>query len=436
MNRIVRVQRSHRGRKSARRPTVEQATIRARRVISTVALAIAAVGLPAPTAALSSQAAVPSFCAPTVHSLGLPPGALGGSAEGIGDDFAWGVTFDEFGEHATTWKITAFGVDVRLVPLGAYRGDSFAANVDRYGNVAVQLFPDQGPPSAVVVRPDHSRVTLRGATASQPNVGVSDHGGSSRSGRLAGVRDNAAGTSLIALRWDRPTAAPVVLPPLPGDVGSYAKDVADDGTTVGGSVPVDGGALHAVRWDPRGHVHALQMPAVDPGDGQGNAISVNGNRSTGLVGPQPARRFAIWDRRGTLTTLAPLPGDDAAVGYGVTPDGTAFVGESDDRGTTGIEHAVYTAGEALRPLPPLGSGPRDRISRAILIDSHDRAVGYSQPTPRSDIQPTLWTCASNFPPATPAPAAHRSADPASLPAASQRALTMLERTRAVASSGS
>ncbi len=100
---------------------------------------------------------------------------------------------------------------------------------------------------------------------------------------------------------------------LPGDVGSLAVDINDNGQVVGSST-TSAGAHRAVLWD-KGTITELGMLQSDDGYSAAHAIN-NQGEIVGLSGD----RAVLWDN-GFITDLDMLPGEDSASALGINERG-------------------------------------------------------------------------------------------------------------------
>ncbi|QWF82344.1 hypothetical protein [Amycolatopsis sp. CA-230715] len=112
----------------------------------------------------------------------------------------------------------------------------------------------------------------------------------------------------------KPSAAPEVLPPLPGGDSSIAAGANDAGTIVGSSGP----GTRATQWK-----NGIPTPlAVPDGATEASAIDINNNGViVGEAGPRGARVPIRWNTDGTVTKLQTLPGETSTSARHVNDNG-------------------------------------------------------------------------------------------------------------------
>lgn len=82
-------------------------------------------------------------------------------------------------------------------------------------------------------------------------------------GDVVGTLQNQQGIE-FAVRWTAPRYRPRILPPTPGDAGSFGHGINNRGTAAGAS-DRDDGRQSSVLWDRRGRTQILPRLAVAPG---------------------------------------------------------------------------------------------------------------------------------------------------------------------------
>jgi uncharacterized membrane protein len=188
-----------------------------------------------------------------------------------------------------------------------------------------------------------------------------------------------------AVVWNR-GGTPTPLPPLPGDEESRAFDINARGEVAGRSFitiienvsEIDGtGAV----WE-RDGTPSERAPLPGDQGSDASAINLRGevagtSLAVNVLGDITRESAVVWDRDGTPSERPPLPGDTDSRAFGINNHGQA-VGESLRRGDLN-EGLVSTAAVLWdrkgRPkaLPPL---PGDTESQAFAINAQGKVVGF------------------------------------------------------------
>jgi uncharacterized membrane protein len=196
------------------------------------------------------------------------------------------------------------------------------------------------------------------------------------SGRIVGELD--FGTSSAAVTWADSTAAPVELPPVPGQLAATAFFINDTGEIAGEAANAAGN--RAVLWKPDGTGAYTAAPVILPGSatlsGDGSALAINaaGAIVGEVVNNTGIMHAALWTPgAGGVYTLTDL---------GLAAAGSSASGISDGGRVVGHAHTTVDVPATARTWAP-GAGTSVLMdaalgsSEAYAINAANRAVGLA-----------------------------------------------------------
>jgi probable HAF family extracellular repeat protein len=164
-----------------------------------------------------------------------------------------------------------------------------------------------------------------------PPGGSSQCNGLSTDGSvIVGYKDFFPGTNgTFAFRWTS-AGGTQNLGTLPGDVGSYAAAVSEDGSVVVGYSSASSGAVHSFRWTPAQGMQDLGTVAGRPAS-TAYAISSDGSFIAGTTGPSfplsiPGAVAYLWSTPAGMRGLGMPAGATYSRAYGVSSVGPVVVG--------------------------------------------------------------------------------------------------------------
>jgi uncharacterized membrane protein len=198
----------------------------------------------------------------------------------------------------------------------------------------------------------------------------------------------------FAVRWAAPRYRPQILPPVPGDVGSFGHGINNRGTAAG-STDLDG-RDYPVLWDRRGRIEVLPSPG-----GAAEAWVINNAGQVagyGWTSNNPAdraneRHALFWDTRHRVHDLGELPGANDTESLGIAQNGwvvgySASVEVSTDEVRFSYGWVWPHAGPLIQLPTPAGqmSIAHDLIENGTVVG----AVGADVGPPVSRL--AVWQC--------------------------------------------
>jgi uncharacterized membrane protein len=182
---------------------------------------------------------------------------------------------------------------------------------------------------------------------------------------------------LFAVRWDAPRYRPHLLPPAPGDAGSFGHGINDRGTAAGASDRGDNSPHVPVLWNRRGRVEAL--PTIG---GPAEAWVVNNAGQVAGYGyarygddPGNVSHAVFWDVRHRVHDLGYLPHAIDTLAFGISQNGWvvgASVTRPDPESAATASYGwVWHNSGPLRALPI----PAGRQSIAFDVIENGLVVG-------------------------------------------------------------
>jgi uncharacterized membrane protein len=356
-------------------------------VLATVA-APATAAVAAPSGATTSTNCTPS--ATRLHDLGY-----GGEAFAFAGSTVVGQVYDGGGSsHPAIWRRGVLSVldDATIANGTAY-------DVNALGEVVGTA---DGFSLGWVLHPSGLLTLLRNAPGADGQF-VYAHG-INLFGQVAG----AAQDETFAARWPATGGTPTLLPPAPGDAGSFARAINDWGWVAGESDDANFVPRAAV-WDPSGTVHLLA--GVFAGDSSDlldiadSGLAAGESYLSGDFGPA-ADQATLWSRNGVPHGLGYLPGDNLSFATSVADNGfVAGISQSWDyvnQAPVGANHGIVWPGHGpllTVPVPGLGYDASESALHQIGWDG--TAVGAAGRSGGPD-SAYVWRCvfAQAFQPAT------------------------------------
>jgi hypothetical protein len=188
-------------------------------------------------------------------------------------------------------------------------------------------------------------------------------------------------------RWRHWWSKPEVLPLPHGDVHSSGSGINDRGVIVGESGPGTDQfdpsmPIHPVLRDRHGHVHRLPTRPAAGLLTEGHATAVNKKDQVvgELITTDHSGSHAVrWDRRGHLTDIGTLSGENQATALAIANNGWVV-------GLSGARAFFWPGHGPMLELPTLNVDGTSPFSEALHVDSAGTASGLSA------AGATVWTC--------------------------------------------
>src|SRR5262245_5594736 len=215
-------------------------------------------------------------------------------------------------------------------------------------------------------------------------------------GQIVGAADNMNS----AARWDSASAAPVLLPPRPGDKFSFSKGINNRGWVAGDTDEADL-TPHSAVWSPAGHIRVF-AGAYGPGSpGQLFVINDAGTSAgesfvVSASGAILADQATVWSRHGVPAGLGYLPGLNQSTALGLS--GSGFVSGASaltdyTNGTARAVHAFVWPGHGPLLTLPVPHLPYARSGSVVHQISDNGTVAGKAGPAHGVWHAYVWTCA-------------------------------------------